>query len=89
MWEGISDYLGDIRTSSAYTGFKMCVSSALEKIPGIGPGLIDTIRKTKSGIKQMIIPGMFFENMGLTYLGPVNGHNFRQLIRGAGRGEKV
>ena len=78
---GISDYLGDIRTSSAYTGFKMGVSSALEKIPGIGSSLINTIRKTKSGIKQMIIPGMLFENMGLTYLGPVNGHNIRQLIR--------
>ena len=78
---GISDYLDGIRTSSAYTGFKMGVSSALEKIPGIGSGLVDTIRKTKSSIKQLIIPGMLFENMGLTYLGPVDGHNIRQLIR--------
>ena len=78
---GISDYLADVRTSSAYTGFKMGVSSALEKIPGIGRGIMNTLRRTKSSIKQLVIPGMFFENMGLTYLGPVNGHNIPQLIR--------
>lgn len=78
---GISNYLADVRTSSAYTGFKMGLTSALEKIPGIGKGVVDTLRKTKSSIKQLVIPGMFFENMGLTYLGPVNGHNIRQLMK--------
>ena len=78
---GISDYLAEVRTSSAYTGFKMGVTSALEKLPGLGRGIVDTLRKTKSSIKQLVIPGMFFENMGLTYLGPVNGHNIRQLIK--------
>lgn len=39
------------------------------------------MRKTKSSIKQLIIPGMLFENMGLTYLGPVDGHNMRQMMR--------
>ena len=78
---GISDYLGGLRTSSAYTGFKMGVSSALEKIPGIGSEVVNALRKTKSSIKQMVIPGMFFEDMGLTYLGPVNGHNIKQLTR--------
>jgi 1-deoxy-D-xylulose-5-phosphate synthase len=42
---------------------------------------VDTVRKTKSSIKQLIIPGMLFENMGLTYLGPVDGHNMRQMMR--------
>ena len=78
---GISDYLAGLRTSSAYTGFKMGVSSALEKIPGLGEKLVGALRRTKSSIKQLVIPGMFFENMGLTYLGPVNGHNIRQLIK--------
>ncbi len=78
---GISDYLADVRTSSAYTGFKMGLSSALEKLPGVGRGIMDTLRRTKSSIKQLMIPGMLFENMGLTYLGPVNGHNIRQLIK--------
>ena len=39
------------------------------------------MRKTKSSIKQLIIPGMLFENMGLTYLGPVDGHNMRQMMK--------
>ena len=42
---------------------------------------MDTVRKTKSSIKQLIIPGMLFENMGLTYLGPVDGHNMRQMMK--------
>lgn len=43
--------------------------------------MVDTVRKTKSSIKQLIIPGMLFENMGLTYLGPVDGHNMRQMMK--------
>ena len=39
------------------------------------------MRKTKSSIKQLFIPGMLFENMGLTYLGPVDGHNMRQMMK--------
>ena len=78
---GMSSYLSGLRTASAYTGFKMDVTKALNRIPGIGPGMVDAMRKTKSSIKQIIIPGMMFEDMGLTYLGPVDGHNIPQLIK--------
>lgn len=78
---GMSSYLSGLRTASAYTGFKMGVTKALNRIPGIGPGMVDAMRKTKSSIKQIIIPGMLFEDMGLTYLGPVDGHNIPQLIK--------
>lgn len=78
---GISSYLGSIRTASAYTELKMGVTKRLKQIPGIGEGLVDALRKTKSSIKQFVIPGMFFEHMGLTYLGPVDGHNILQLER--------
>lgn len=78
---GMSSYLSGLRTASAYTGFKMDVTKALNRIPGIGPGMVDAMRKTKSSIKQVIIPGMLFEDMGLTYLGPVDGHNIPQLIK--------
>ena len=78
---GMSSYLSGLRTASAYTGFKMDVTKALNRIPGIGPGMVDAMRKTKSCIKQIIIPGMLFEDMGLTYLGPVDGHNIPQLIK--------
>lgn len=78
---GMSSYLSGLRTASACTGFKMDVTKALNRIPGIGPGMVDAMRKTKSSIKQIIIPGMLFEDMGLTYLGPVDGHNIPQLIK--------
>lgn len=78
---GMSSYLSGLRTASAYTGFKMDVTKALNRIPGIGPGMVDAMRKTKSSVKQIIIPGMLFEDMGLTYLGPVDGHNIPQLIK--------
>lgn len=78
---GMSSYLSGLRTASAYTDFKMDVTKALNRILGIGPGMVDAMRKTKSSIKQIIIPGMLFEDMGLTYLGPVDGHNIPQLIK--------
>lgn len=78
---GMSAYLGNIRTAAAYTELKMEVTQALKKIPKVGDGMVDAIHKTKSSIKQFVIPGMLFENMGLTYLGPVDGHNIEQMIR--------
>lgn len=63
------------------SGMKIGVTKTLKKIPHVGTAVVDTVRKTKSSIKQLIIPGMLFENMGLTYLGPVDGHNMRQMMR--------
>lgn len=78
---GISTYLSGIRTAASYTELKMGVTRALEKIPKIGSGMVDAVRKTKSSIKQIVIPGMLFENMGITYLGPVDGHDIHQMVR--------
>ena len=76
---GMSSYLDHIRMASPYTELKMGVTNALKKIPKVGDGMVDALHKTKSSIKQLVIPGMLFENMGLTYLGPVDGHDMRQL----------
>jgi len=78
---GISQYLNGLRTAEAYTGFKEGLQTRLEKIPVYGEGVVRQLRKTKSSLKQLVIPGMFFEDMGITYLGPVDGHNLEQLIR--------
>lgn len=78
---GMSSYLNALRTSEVYTGFKLEVTKNLKKIPVVGTKMVDTVRKTKSSIKQLFIPGMLFENMGLTYLGPVDGHNMRQMMK--------
>lgn len=76
---GMSSYLSALRTAEVYTGMKINVTKTLKKIPKVGTAVVDTMRRTKSSIKQLIIPGMLFENMGLTYLGPVDGHDMRQL----------
>lgn len=78
---GISAYLGNIRTAKIYTNLKMSVTNALNKIPKVGRKAIEGVRRTKRSIKQLVIPGMFFEDMGLTYLGPVDGHNIKQLVK--------
>ncbi len=76
---GMSRYLNGIRTGDGYIDLKKNVANALERIPGWGQNMIDRIKRTKNGIKQLLIPGMLFENMGITYLGPVDGHDIRQL----------
>ncbi len=78
---GMSSYLGNIRTAEVYTGLKIQVTKALKKIPKIGESMVRAAHNTKSGIKQLVIPGMLFENMGLTYLGPVDGHNMCQMMK--------
>lgn len=76
---GISHYLSGIRTGYYYNKLKQDVVRLLEKIPAVGNSLIEKIKQTKNGIKQLLIPGMLFENMGITYLGPVDGHDIKQL----------
>lgn len=78
---GMSKYLNGIRTGEGYNGLKRAVNSGLEKLPVVGKPLIDKISRTKNGIKQLLIPGMLFENMGITYLGPVDGHNIKALCQ--------
>ena len=78
---GMSNYLSALRTAEAYTGMKISINKAVKKIPHVGTAMVDAMRRTKSSIKQLFIPGMLFENMGLTYLGPVDGHNMRQMMR--------
>lgn len=76
---GMSQYLGSIRTAGAYQDLKNGVMESLHKIPVYGERLVNKIRRTKSGIKQLLIPGMLFEDMGILYLGPVDGHDVDKM----------
>ncbi len=78
---GISKYLSGLRSGSGYNKLKRRVSEGLLKIPVVGTGLVEKISRTKNSIKQLIIPGMLFENMGVTYLGPVDGHDIKTLVK--------
>ena len=78
---GMSKYLSGLRTAQAYTDLKKGVEDTLKRIPGRGDRIVSQIRRTKSGIKQLLVPGMFFEDMDITYLGPVDGHDIRKLLK--------
>lgn len=86
---GLSQYLDSIRTADGYQELKNDVMDSLQRIPVYGDRIVNRIRRTKSSIKQLFIPGMLFENMGLTYLGPVDGHNISQMVRTFKKAAKV
>lgn len=77
---GMSSYLGKIRTNGNYTELKEEVENALSKLPHLGDKLTSRIRGIKDLIKRVFIPGMLFEDMGLTYIGPIDGHNIHQMV---------
>ena len=78
---GMSKVLNNVRTGQTYNELKYNVKNTLSRIPGYGDELIGKIHKTKSSIKQFFIPGMLFEDMGITYLGPVDGHDINKLVK--------
>ena len=77
---GLSSYLAGFRTADAYLDLKLNVLNSLNKMP-YGDKMVSKIRKTKSGIKQLLIPGMFFEEMGIVYLGPVDGGDLHGIVK--------
>lgn len=86
---GLSNYLNSIRTADSYVGFKVSLENALNKVPG-GEGVVDKLRKYKSSVKQIFVPnGMFFEDMGITYLGPVDGHDIGEMVKVFNEAKKI
>ena len=77
---GMSSYLQSIRTADTYINFKIGLEDALNKIPK-GDALVDKLKKYKSSFKQLVVPGMLFEDMGMTYLGPVDGHDIKAMVK--------
>ena len=76
---GMSMLLSKIRTKKGYTKSNISGKKVISKIPIIGKPMVKIVQKIKSGIKQIIIPKMFFEDIGFRYLGPVDGHNIESL----------
>ena len=77
---GVSKYLNNIRTADSYLGLKKSVYDVLLNTK-FGDNMVSGIRRAKNSVKQLVIPGMLFEDMGLTYLGPVDGHNMSHLLK--------
>ena len=77
---GVSKYLNNIRTSNAYLDVKDGIYYAIRNTR-YGEPVVAGIRRAKNSLKQLVIPGMMFEDMGITYLGPVDGHDTAALVR--------
>ena len=77
---GVSKYLNDIRTADKYLNLKEGVYNKLKGMPK-GDAMVRGIRRAKSSVKHLMIQGMFFEDMGITYLGPVDGHDIPGMLR--------
>ncbi len=86
---GISNYLNDLRTGKGYNRLKRDVESGLRSIPRVGDKLVLKLKRLKDSLKHTVIPGMLFEDMGVTYLGPVDGHDIRALERAIKNARKV
>lgn len=72
--------LGRLRTGGKYNKVKDDLEWLLKKIPAIGGKMASTAERMKDSLKYMLVPGMFFEEFGFTYLGPVDGHDYEDLI---------
>ena len=78
---GMSKYLSSVRTREGYTALKKGVEHALNAIPGVGKSIATGVSMVKNSIKQFFVPGMLFEDMGITYLGPVDGHDVNAMVQ--------
>ena len=77
---GVSKYLNNIRTSNTYLDIKDNIYDAIRGTR-YGDEVVSGVRRAKNSLKQLMIPGMWFEDMGITYLGPVDGHDVNGLVR--------
>ena len=78
---GVSRYLNNVRTADSYLDLRDGVYNTLKDMPKYGNQMVKFIRRAKNSFKQLVIPGMLFEDMGITYLGPIDGHNIGQMVR--------
>ena len=85
---GMSKYLNSIRTTENYLDLKDTVYNALIGLRH-GETMVKSIRKVKNNVKHMVIPGMYFEDLGITYMGPVEGHDIQKLVRFIQEAKKV
>ena len=86
---GFSAYLSQLRTADVYTELKSGVKNTLNKIPVLGEKIVHHVDKTKNSLKQLMVPGMLFENMGITYLGPIDGHNIPLMVDTLNRAKQL
>lgn len=86
---GLSKYLNKIRTDKTYLNAKKDIEQILQKVPLVGDGMVELIRRTKESIRTFFVPGVLFEELGFTYIGPVDGHNMQELLQVLSKAKKM
>lgn len=77
---GMSNYLGKMRTNQKYNNLKINIEERLDRIPNVGVTMAETIKNAKNSLKHLFVPGMLFEEMGIIYVGPIDGHNIKDML---------
>lgn len=77
---GMSKYLGKMRTNQKYNNLKINIEGRLNEIPNVGTTMAETIKNAKNSLKHLFVPGMFFEEMGIIYVGPIDGHDIEGML---------
>ncbi|MCD4839941.1 1-deoxy-D-xylulose-5-phosphate synthase [Neobacillus sedimentimangrovi] len=85
----LHNILGQLRTAGKYQWVKDELEFLLKKIPAVGGKLAATAERVKDSLKYLFVSGMFFEELGFTYLGPVDGHNFEDLFENIAYAKKT
>ncbi|HPN83971.1 MAG TPA: 1-deoxy-D-xylulose-5-phosphate synthase [Victivallales bacterium] len=77
----ISKSLNRLISTQGYNRLKALARNAVMKIPGLGRGIVKGIGRLEEAIKSVIVPGVFFEELGIRYIGPIDGHDIEEMIR--------
>lgn len=85
----MAEYLGKVRTDPAYFRIKHDIEYLLKRIPAIGESVAKTVERVKDSLKYMIVPGVIFEELGFTYIGPIDGHNIPSLTEVLQNAKKI
>ena len=78
---GLSKHLTALRTRESYMDFKMDVEKKLKQIPHVGDSVARSVKKSKDSIRQLFVKGGFFEDFGIKYIGPIDGHDIKEMVR--------
>ena len=78
---GLSKHLTALRTRESYMDFKMDVEMKLKQIPHVGDSVARSVKKSKDSIRQLFVKGGFFEDFGIKYIGPIDGHDIKEMVR--------
>lgn len=78
---GLSKHLTALRTRESYMDFKMDVERKLKQIPHVGDSVARSVKKSKDSIRQLFVKGGFFEDFGIKYIGPIDGHDIKEMVR--------